>query len=284
MLCIYHLADHDGKGSAAIVGKKYKNVEFFGLNHDMDAPSDLIEKHDEIVICDISLPMDTMFRLNETKDLIWIDHHVSMIEEYENRIKDGAKEIKGLRRNGTAAIMLTWEYFFPDEKVPEGVKLLALNDLFDLRDKRVRPFEYAFQSLGVNKPTDKNWKDLFSGKISVDEMVKKGEAILSYIKNRNHRLCKAMSFDSTYMGYKCICANMPQGYSEFYDGVKNIKDYDFMCNFFMNGKNAWNLSFYTAKDDVDVSKIAATFGGGGHKKAAGASGLKKLPEFLKNKL
>lgn len=284
MLCIYHLADHDGKGSAAIVGKKYKNVEFFGLNHDMDAPSDLIEKHDEIVICDISLPMDTMFRLNETKDLIWIDHHVSMIEEYENRIKDGAKEIKGLRRNGTAAIMLAWEYFFPDEKVPEGVKLLALNDLFDLRDKRVRPFEYAFQSLGVNKPTDKNWKDLFSGKISVDEMVKKGEAILSYIKNRNHRLCKAMSFDSTYMGYKCICANMPQGYSEFYDGVKNIKDYDFMCNFFMNGKNAWNLSFYTAKDDVDVSKIAATFGGGGHKKAAGASGLKKLPEFLKSKM
>ena len=284
MLCIYHLADHDGKGSAAIVGKKYKNVEFFGLNHDMDAPSDLIEKHDEIVICDISLPMDTMFRLNETKDLIWIDHHVSMIEEYENRIKDGAKEIKGLRRNGTAAIMLAWEYFFPDEKVPEGVKFLALNDLFDLRDKRVRPFEYAFQSLGVNKPTDKNWKDLFSGKISVDEMVKKGEAILSYIKNRNHRLCKAMSFDSTYMGYKCICANMPQGYSEFYDGVKNIKDYDFMCNFFMNGKNAWNLSFYTAKDDVDVSKIAATFGGGGHKKAAGASGLKKLPEFLKSKM
>ena len=284
MLCIYHLADHDGKGSAAIVGKKYKNVEFFGLNHDMDAPSDLIEKHDEIVICDISLPMDTMFRLNETKDLIWIDHHVSMIEEYENRIKDGAKEIKGLRRNGTAAIMLAWEYFFPDEAVPEGVKLLALNDLFDLRDKRVRPFEYAFQSLGVNKPTDKNWKDLFSGKISVDEMVKKGEAILSYIKNRNHRLCKAMSFDSTYMGYKCICANMPQGYSEFYDGVKNIKDYDFMCNFFMNGKNAWNLSFYTAKDDVDVSKIAATFGGGGHKKAAGASGLKKLPEFLKSKM
>ena len=89
-----------------------------------------------------------------------------------------------------------------------------------------------------------------------------------------------MAFESEYMGYKCICANMPQGYSEFYDGVRNIKDYDFMCNFFMNGKNTWNLSFYTSKDDVDVSKIAASFGGGGHKKAAGASGLKKLPEFL----
>ena len=27
----------------------------------------------------------------------------------------------------------------------------------------------------------------------------------------------------------------------------------------------------------------ATFGGGGHKKAAGASGLKKLPEFLEKR-
>ena len=48
----------------------------------------------------------------------------------------------------------------------------------------------------------------------------------------------------------------------------------------MNGKNTWNLSLYTSKDTVDVSKIAASLGGGGHKKAAGASGLKKLPEFL----
>ncbi len=283
MLCIYHLADHDGKGSAAIVGRKFKNVEFLGLNHDMEVPLDDILKHDKIVICDISLPLEIMFKLNEEKDLTWIDHHVSVIEKYEEAIKSGdKKEIKGIRRNGTAAIMLTWEYFYPDEEIPEGVKLLALNDIFDLRDKRVRPFEYAFQSLGVNKPKDNTWKDLFAGKLDVDEMVRKGEAILSYIKNRNHRLCKAMSFDSEYMGYKGICANMPQGYSEFYDGVKNIKNYDFMCNFFMNGKNSWNLSFYTAKDDVDVSKIAETFGGGGHKKAAGASGLKKLPDFLLN--
>jgi oligoribonuclease NrnB/cAMP/cGMP phosphodiesterase (DHH superfamily) len=171
MLCIYHFADHDGKGSAAIVNKKFKGVEFFGLNHDMEVPYDKIKMHDKIIVCDISLPMDLMFELNETKDLTWIDHHASMIEEYEKRIAEGAKEIKGLRRNGTAAIMLTWEYFFSDEAVPEGVKLLALNDVFDLRDYRVRPFEYAFQAMGVNRPTDQNWKDLLASKLDIDEMV-----------------------------------------------------------------------------------------------------------------
>lgn len=283
MLCIYHIADHDGKGSAAIVGRKFGDVEFLGFNHDMDVPWEAINQHDEIVVCDIALPLDVMFELNESKDFTWIDHHASVIEEYEAAVKSGKPEIKGVRKNGTAAIELTWQYFFPNDPLPEGVKLLALNDLYDLRDKRVRPFEYAFQSLGVNKPQDDNWKDLFEGKINIDEMVLKGNAILSWVRNRNHRLCKAMSFESSYKGKKCICANMPQGYSEFYDSIRNIKSYAFMCNFFMSAKNTWNLSFYTAREDVDVSKIAAEFGGGGHKKAAGASGLKELPAFLQKK-
>lgn len=144
----------------------------------------------------------------------------------------------------------------------------------------MRPFEYAFQSLGVNRPTDATWDSLLDGSMNIASMVEKGEAVLSWIRTRNIRLSHSMAFDSEYMGYKCICANMPQGYSEFFDSVEDIKNYDFMCNFFMNKRGTWNLSFYTSKDNVDVSKIAATFGGGGHVRAAGASKLRKLPEFL----
>ena len=178
-------------------------------------------------------------------------------------------------------MVLTWEYFYPDRELPLGIKLLGLNDIFDLKDKRVRPFEYAMQSLGVNRPTDKVWEDVINGTMDIDAMVEKGKAILSYIRNRNFRLVRAQAFESEYEGLKCICANMPQGYSEFYDSLDNIKDYDMMVNFFMNKKNCWNLSFYTSKEDVDVSKIAEKFGGGGHAKAAGASSLKELPEFLR---
>lgn len=281
MLCIYHIADHDGKGSAAIVKRKFPEIELFGLNHDMEIPYDDIRRHDKIIICDIALPLEFMFELNESRDLTWIDHHASVITEYDEAMKKGnRKEIRGLRRIGTAALCLTWEYYHPGQEAPEGVKLLGLNDIFDLRDPRVRPFEYAFQSLGVNRPTDATWDSLLDGSMNIASMVEKGEAVLSWIRTRNIRLSHSMAFDSEYMGYKCICANMPQGYSEFFDSVEGIKDYDFMCNFFMNKRGTWNLSFYTSKDNVDVSKIAATFGGGGHVRAAGASKLRKLPEFL----
>lgn len=281
MLCIYHIADHDGKGSAAIVKSKFPEIELMGLNHDMEIPYDEIEKHEKIVICDIALPVKYMLELNKKIDLTWVDHHVSVIKEYDELMASGGYEpIKGLRKVGTAALVLTWEYFYPDKPLPEGLRLLGLNDIYDLRDRRVRPFEYAIQTYGVNRPTDKIWKQLINDEIDIKAHVEKGNAILSWVRHRNYRLVRGMAFVSEYNGMKCVCSNMSQGQSEFFDSLENIKEFDFMVNFFMNKKNRWNLTFYTSKDSVDVSKIAAQFGGGGHAKAAGASSLKELPDFL----
>ena len=283
MLCIYHIADHDGKGSAAIVKSIYPEIEFLGINHDMEIPYDTINRHNKIIICDYCLPLDYMNELNQSKDLTWIDHHISSITEYEKRVEQGMSEIKGLRRDGTAAIVLTWEYYYPHKPVPLGIQLLGLNDIYDLSDERVRPFEYAMQSAGVNRPTDEIWQTLIDNTMNIYEMVAKGNAILSYIKIRNYRLVRGISFTSEYKGHRCICANMPQGKSEFFDSLENLNRFDFMVNFFMNKHNCWNLSFYSYKN-FDVSKVAAEFGGGGHFHAAGASGLKELPEFLKKHL
>ena len=283
MLCIYHIADHDGEGSAAIVKRKFPETELMGLNHDMEIPYAEIEKHDKVVICDIALPVKYMFELNKKIDLTWIDHHVSVINEYEELMKSGEYEpIKGIRKIGTAALVLTWQYFYPNEELPEGVRLLGLNDIYDLRDRRVRPFEYAIQTYGVNRPTDRIWTQIFNNELDIKQAVEKGNAILSWVRHRNYRLIRGMGFESEYNGLRCICSNMAQGQSEFFDSLDNIKEYDFMVNFFMNKKNRWNLTFYTYKDNVDVSKIAAEFGGGGHAKAAGASSLEKLPDFLLN--
>ena len=283
MLCIYHIADHDGKGSAAIIKSIYPEIEFLGLNHDMETPRELINQHDKIIICDYCLPMDYMYELNQSKDLTWIDHHISAINEYEEQREQGRPEIKGLRRDGTAAIILTWEYFYPEKEIPLGIKLLGMNDVYDLSDERVRPFEYAMQAEGVNRPTDEVCDSIINNTMNLEEMVAKGEAILSYIKMRNYRLVRGISFTSEYKGHKCICANMPQGKSEFFDSLDILDRLDFMVNFFMNKHNCWNLSFYSYKN-FDVSKIAAEFGGGGHFHASGASGLKELPDFLKKHL
>ncbi|MBR2273606.1 MAG: hypothetical protein IJ864_02080 [Alphaproteobacteria bacterium] len=282
MLCVYHSADHDGKGSAAIVRYLHKDCELLGYNYDQEIPYEEIEKHHDVIICDISFPMEYMFKLHLEKNLIWIDHHASAIQAYEQYMKEHELGfgIKGLRAIDNAAIELTWKYFFPDNSVPEGVHLLALNDLFDLRDKRVRPFEYAFLSLGVNRPYEKVWRDLFEDKIDIPLMVEKGLAILSYIKHRDYRLVRNMAFEGKFGELRFIAANMAQAGSDFFESLDNIKNYHFMVSFSLNKRHKWNLSFRTTRDDVDVSAIAATLGGGGHKKASGASGLDELPQWM----
>ena len=284
MLCIYHIADHDGKGSGVIVKRVFPEAELLGLNHDMEIPYDIIAQHDKIVVCDFALPVDFMFELSEKIDFTWIDHHASVIDQYNAEILKGKKEIKGVRRVGQAAIELCWQYFYPDNPVPLGVELLAKNDLFDLRDPRVRPFEFAMQSFGVNSPDDKIWTDLFENRLNIEAMIEEGERILSWINVRNYRLVRSMAFEAEIDGLKCICANMPQGYSSFYDSLENREYYDVMINFYMNRKRKWNLSFYSSKKEVDVSRLAAKFGGGGHRGAAGASALDELPDFLRKNI
>jgi len=164
--------------------------------------------------------------------------------------------------------------------VPLGVSLLAKHDIFDLSDPRVQPFEYAMQSLGQNRPDDPVWTELFAGRLDTEKMIGEGERILAWINARNYHLVRSMAFEAEIDGLKCICSNMPQGRSSFFDTLDGIKDYDVMINFYMNKKRRWNLSFYSAKKEVDVSKIAARFGGGGHKGAAGASSLTELPDFI----
>ena len=95
MVCIYHVADSDGKGSGAIVRTVYPGIELMGLNHDMEIPYDEIRKHEKVVVCDFALPVDFMFELNEKIDFTWIDHHASVINEYNEKLASGKyKEIK----------------------------------------------------------------------------------------------------------------------------------------------------------------------------------------------
>lgn len=58
---------------------------------------------------------------------------------------------------------------------------------------------------------------------------------------------------------------MPQGYSEFMMKAMNIKEYDFMCNFYERKKHMEFVFLYNQRH-ADVSKVAAN-GGGGHIKS-----------------
>ena len=157
-VCIYHSLDLDGWMSAAIVkhwwirvqnssfiqgitNKNYytnpntgeDNIEFIGYNYGQPIP-DLSEYY-KVIMCDISFPNEIMeeIELNcATDEFIWIDHHKSAIESVNTDIiinikDDDIRHINGLRDTKYAACELTWKYFFPNEPMPEIVRLLVIS-------------------------------------------------------------------------------------------------------------------------------------------------------------
>ena len=99
----------------------------------------------------------------------------------------------------------------------------------------------------------------------------------------------AISFGKNYVRGELLNGPLPIAYAWFailalFAGEKKWGNKRSKFAAFMNKKNLWNLSFYTYKDNVNVSELAASMGGGGHVKAAGASNLPELPEFLRKGL
>ena len=173
--------------------------------------------------------------------------------------------LKGLRRDGTAACELCWEYYYPDNKMPRVVQLLG--------DYDVWKFEFGEDTnklqtgirLYDTRVESEEWIRWLNTMYIPSSELQNGEVSLKYRDNYYQGLVKSLSFFAEFEGHKAICCNAGSVSSQLFDTVE--EDYDIMIPFSFNGKE-WNVSLYTKKD-IHVGEIAKKYGGGGHAKAAG---------------
>lgn len=292
MICIYHSKDLDGYCSGAIVKLKYPDAKMVG--YDYGQPFPLTEEElmgHEVIMIDVSLPMDKMFALALTaKHLTWIDHHISAINDYYNfpPERTGGESITAILENGISACEGGWKFLFPDLRMPMAVKLLGEYDTWRNADKErwnryIMPFQYGMRMKCQSAETfpmeilkqDGNESISFA---AVNEIIVVGSAILEYQKTQNERACKS-SFEVEFEGLRGIALNNGGANSQVFESVYDESKHDVMIPFVFTGKH-WTFSLYTTKEEVDCSVIAKSKGGGGHKKAAGFQ-LKELPDEFK---
>lgn len=286
MIAIIHHNDHDGFCSAAIVSHFEKNnkKEFFCSDYTtpiLDLTKD--KKYEKIYVVDISFDLKTMKELkNRCDNIIWIDHHQSAMEKLDEF------EADGIRKIGKSACRLCWEYLFPEEKIPYGVKLIDKFDIFDnsnekLWDNYVYPFKLGMECYDM-QPDDniKIWNKIFKDdETFLKDTVNKGKTINKYLSRQFKKIAEETSFEIKFEGKNAVVVNTPFFGSFSVDPVYDPKKHDIMM-VFKYSKDKYSVSLYTTKRDVDVAKIAEKYGGGGHKKAAGFS-CKQLPFKLPNK-
>ena len=298
-VCIFHSVDLDGWMSAAIVKHwwelknhmKYpeeESIEFLGFNYGNEIPD--LSGYDKVIMCDVSFPRTIMHELAVEKEFIWIDHHISSINENIAFDKQCYEEkFKGLRDDKFAACELAWMYFFPKDSMPEIVRLLGRYDCFGHKgteeEQKVLEFQYGARAHITNYEEAYRWlKNSAHYKDNQIEIVihGNGTSIYKYLcaeakqsyKNGFDIFFRTDIGEGKIRTDRFICINKERFnpinfgidyHSDGYDGVA--------CFHFANGK--WNFSLYNDNGLVDCSVIAKQYGGGGHK---GAAGMVLTPE------
>lgn len=292
MICIYHNKDLDGYCSGAIVKRRFPDAKLIGYDYGQELPMDEIPSEEQIIMIDVSLPMDKMEALAKHSNwrLTWIDHHISAINDYKKYVGEGEGFCNAVLENGIAACECGWKYLFPNEEMPTAVKLLGEYDTWRNQDKQrwdnyIMPFQYGMRMICNSAETFP--QELFSKEQAIDiayadahcaKIADNGRLILAYQKNQNERACKC-AFEIEFEGLRAICLNNGGANSQVFESVYDESKHDVMMPFVFTGKH-WAFSLYTTKDEVDCSIIAKSKGGGGHKKAAGFQ-LQNLPDQFK---
>ena len=268
-----------------------------------------IEDFKTIFIVDYSISNDKnkdfILSLSKKCDLVWLDHHASSIKYIEKYPE--LANISGYRIIGIAGAGLSYIYTWRDKPLlptqmtvfealdkknntfdqvrnidaldyldefecPELIRMTHRYDIFDI-DEDVLDFNYGCMIESYSEAYTQLTEKRTNSTARVSRMVLDGRIIRNYIDKRNKEIIKDYAQDILFYE-KSVYGDKKKGIAVNHTMFNSlvfgslIYDYDFVM-VYANEKGIWRHSVYTIHDDMDCSKIAEYFGGGGHPKAAG---------------
>lgn len=264
-LCLHH-NDTDGRASGAIIRRALgKEIWLYEMDYSDSLPMEHVIRSDKIVIVDFSLPKNEMEKLAEYHDLTWIDHHKSSIEE----MQEISENWPGIRDLGEAACILTWQYYFPNEPVPYAIKLIGDRDIWRWSEKDTGAFNEGLYQLDTRPFNDTLWEPLLNDdREIVKEIILEGNILREARLRDIRRTLQYRGFPVVIEGHSVLAVNI-RGSGDIGEYVRKM-GYDIAYCYVDNFHNGELTTFVTLySKDIDVSQIAARFGGGGHQGAAG---------------
>lgn len=278
MICFYHKSDLVGICSAAIVLLAYPGAKTIGVDYSnkLEEFKHLIPENEPVYVVDFSFPETDMQWLSDHTKLHWIDHHKTSVAWANEKgfLASGGQSLitNDDPKKTLAGCEQTWLYLF-DTPVPKAVYYLGRYDVWDHSDdSNILAFQYGMR-LGVTT-RHPYWGLLLSDKDQkgtsslIQRRIEAGKTLLAYETIQNEITAKSMAFETTLNGYQAIAINKAFTNSKIFDSVYDPTKHDIMILFGVKPGQV-KYTIYSSKSSVDASQIAKSYGGGGHKGAAG---------------
>jgi len=271
----------DGRCAGAIVAQyenNYNREDFFEVDYLMDLTPMLnkIKEGEKVYFVDYSFKEDTKWVLHHLLkkecNVVWIDHHTSSLELEKNHHWN----IDGIRRDKISGAALTYMYLYNCEfnELPYYIKLVSDYDCWIYNfDPDTTYFKIGIETESYDA-LDVIWEVLAGVNISefdttatLYQIRDKGKIIKGYIDRDNDQYRNQFSYESIIGGNKALVVNRKTNSWIFGD---KYNEYPLVCVWAFNGTR-YSYSIFSSNPNVDCSKIAESYGGGGHKGAAGFS-------------
>lgn len=286
-LCIYHGNCDDGFGAAWAIWRRWGNeVAYVPAVYGKPLP-DVTGKH--ALFVDFSAKYDVMAEASwKARSIVVIDHHKTAqaeLERFPSFDGTGADqtslqealficktqnmpEIAAWFDMNQSGAVMAWEFAHGighNEPPPNMLSLIQDRDLWRFAyGDRTKQFSAALRTY----PMDFNvWTEIAS---RADSLVAEGEGILR-AHNANIEKFLTEAYYDVIAGYRVPVVNVPYHYAS--DTAHALLGAhpaaSFAACWFRRADGVIQYSLRSEDSRVDVSEIAKTFGGGGHRNAAG---------------
>jgi uncharacterized protein len=261
---IYHHNDEDGWASAAIIIKLFPDAELVACYH--KNKYEFVEDYDNVFVVDFTFSSEEMNQLKNTnKRFVWIDHHISAMQNVQG-------EFEGVRREGTSACKLCWEYFFPNESTPQIIDFINGLDIWDFSKKGTKEFISFLESELELENEVKQILEMMNnfGDEEYSQAISLGTQINKF-KEKITAKQEIRGVKKDFQGFKAkvFFSNSNNSHLGNEALMKNTDiDIAVMIDFVIINNEA-KYKYSLRSREVDVAELAKRFGGGGHPRAAG---------------
>lgn len=277
--CVYHKEDADGVASAAVVkyahSNDQRNIKMIPMGYmDMDPyPDPDMGADDQMYVCDFAPSEEWIQKYGS--QITWIDHHYSS----QKTLGEMAKQCgvhTAFSTNTPSACVLAYQFFSaPTSQVPRFLQLISDYDSWaNPHGEALDLHYYMLYDKTLSSPLSYDWFLLFdeangNGREEfLEAMIRSGKMVRSVIESDYEDYLSKTGYRCDWLGHRCLVMNRGLVGSKAFESMWNEEEYDIMVSFVVLSTGI-RISLRTTKDEIDVSKIASKYGGGGHKMAAG---------------
>jgi len=270
-------------------GKLAKDITIYeDMPSANNVPPDI--KGKTLIIIDVAYKKEILeIIFSEAASVVFIDHHVSINNDVEE-LKKKYTNIKIIYDEEECGASLAWKYFNSRKEMPQFLEYVKDNDTGKWKLPKTKRFLCALKTyfhLSTESKSLNKWFRLLREE-DLNKLLKKGKYMLKYSnqlvhvampKHSRELFPSKLLFDAnpglyTKVGQYTVAVfcglNCPDTSELGAYALKKI-DCDFCLFWIYNLDSRIYVCGLRSRDNVDVSLIAKSFGGGGHKHACGFS-------------